>query len=337
MKKNGKKNGIDWKKLAVQSIVFTLFAALCILTTALDGDLDATVRLADPETEARLAGNREQLARQQAEIEKLKTENIQKTTENAQKIAEISNLKSALSRLKAEKKLLETESAAWRTRNTREKSGLLADITRLEEQNRNLRKELLDTLERSGRTEERLRRLEESAAGVLERLGPVYTGRREAELAGDLDLILKSGLKLVSRSSAVCELLLPKITGLGLSAVEEARLRVALEELAAQNRVFARLSLPPAPPEKFEKCRILEVVDNPGAVILNAGYRDGVRAHLQLQGGSGGKELMLRVVAVRPFISAAMPEDGSFRGLSAGMEVRAFRSKDKKKTGNGKR
>lgn len=305
MKKNGKKSGSGWKKIALCSIVCTLFAVLCVSIPAKEGGVDASVQLADPETEARLAADREELARRKAEIEKLRTENIQKTAENAQKTAEISSLRSALSRNTAEKERLQSE------------AGLL------KKQNRDLRKELLDTLERSNRTSERLKRLEQSAAGVLERLGPVYTGRRESELAGDLDTVLKSGLRLVNSCSAVCELLLPEISRLGLNTVKEARLRVALEELVARNRAFARLSLPPADPGKFEKCRILEVLDHPGAVILNAGYRDGVRANLQMRTGSGTEMRVLHVIAVRPFISAAMPEDGSLQGLSAGMEVRA--------------
>lgn len=82
-------------------------------------------------------------------------------------------------------------------------------------------------MERCGKLTDRLKRLEQSAAGVLETLNPVYAGHRETELADALDLVTQCGMKLAGKSTNVCELVLPKIGKLGLNTVEEARLKVA--------------------------------------------------------------------------------------------------------------
>ncbi len=301
-----------WKKLLSGCILYILFAVFCAVAAAETTSVNATVRLADPETENALAQYRKQLAGQAAEIEKLKTENIQKQTENAQRTAEISTLATENAMLAAEIERLKNEFA-------KQKSDLETAKVLLEESNQNLRGELLDTLERCAKLSERLKRMEQSAAGVLETLNPVYAGQREVELADALDLAIRCGMNLVSRSTNVCEFLYPKMGKLGLTPVEEARLRVAVDELAAMNRNFARLSVPAAEPEGVQKCRILEVRDRPEMIVVNAGYRNGVRVNMMLRTADGKNRV--RVIAVRPFVAAAVLEQGSLKDLGQGMEL----------------
>ncbi len=353
MKKNQKNLKLDWTKRVLGCILFVLFVEICTLSAAEASSVSAEVQLADPELETQLAENREQLAklkdelvRRKAELEKLKTEDIRIRTENAQKTAEAEKLALELKWMRAEFAALKDEISMLRQDLSFEKAGNrssaveiaklkneLADERAgqneerriLEEQNSYLRKELLDTVERCAKMSDRLSRMEKSAAGVLETLEMLYVGQRESDLADALDLAMQSGMRLVSRSSNICEMLLPKLDKLGLAPVDEARLRVILEELAEENRLFARLNSPPAPPESLDKCRVLEVADGTDAVILNAGHRDGVRVNMVLY-VPGQKDTVLKVVAVRPFVSAAVPEQGSLNDLSAGMELR---------TGNG--
>ncbi len=303
-----------WKKLVTGCILYVLFTVFCAVTAAETSSVNATVRLADPETENVLAQYRKQLARQTAEIEKLKTENIQKQTENAQRTVEISTLVT-------EKNMLAAEIERLKNEFTKLKGDLETDKILLEESNQNLRGELLDTLERCAKLSNRLKRIEQSAAGVLETLNPVYTGQREVELADALDLAMQCGMNLVSRSTNVCDFLYPRLGKLGLAAVEEARLRVAVDELAAMNRNFARLSVPAAEPEGMQKCRILEVRDTPEMIVVNAGYRNGVRVNMILRTGDGQNSCRLRVIAVRPFVAAAVVEQGRLKDLSQGMEL----------------
>lgn len=276
-----------------------------------------------------------------AEAQKLRTENIQKETENAQKTAEIARLAQENANLDAELKVLKREAA----RCQEEISSLKAEMAKLKSEvsqsttelqaensllrdaNQNLRRELLDTMERCARLLNRLKRLEQSAAGVLERMMPVYAGVREVELAEALELTMSCGMQLVAKSTTVCEMLYPMIAKLNLSDVEKAKLRVALDALSTLNKSFARLSVPSVLPEQFRKCRVLEISEEPEAIILNAGYRDGVRVNMKLQTGTGEKTCVLRIVAVRPFVSAAVVVNGSSSDLGVGQEVQAVEDK----------
>lgn len=341
MKKNRKKLFSGWKNVQWGIILFVLFAAFAVFGAGEIKAPGATVRLADPENEEKLAADRERLAKQEAELAKLKTENIQKQTENARKTAELNRLNAENTALKNEKKRLEQQKAVLedevsvrkaeaerlRTDGTKAKSDLQTDMAMLEEQNQNLRRELLDTLERCTRLSSRLKQLEMSAAGLIETLNPVYSGQREIELAESLELTMRCGLKLADRSSEVADLLLPKLERLKLEAVEEARLRVALDELTSQARLFARLSVPPGKPEDFRKCRILELDDTLEVAVLSAGHRNGVRVNMNLKVSK--TDQTLRVIAVRPFVSAAVLEKGDFRKLSPGMELQASGGNEK--------
>ena len=306
---------------------------------------------------------KQEVEKQKAAVEKLRTENIQKRTENAQKTAELQrfakekagleaqltaskqeiqrrkdefsgmkvDLEAELTVLKRETKRrqdeingLKAEIAKLKNDASKSTTELQAENSLLAESNQNLRNELLDTLERCARLSDRVKRMEQSAAGVLETLAPVYTGVREAELAEALDLTTKSGMKLVAKSTNVCEMLYPKIEKLGLADVEKARLRVAIDALSAENQRFARLSVPSVLPEQFKKCRVLEICEKPEVIILNAGYRDGVRVNMSLQAGTEAKPCVLRVVAVRSFVSAAVVVKGNGGELGVGQEVRAM-------------
>ena len=345
MKKILKKH---WKHLWTGCILFVLLAVRCTFAGAETVSANATVSLADPETETAMAEYRKQLARQAAEIEKLRTENIQKQTENAQRTADLSRLASErskqdaelkkrqaeIARLNAEIGKLQRSLADEKARNSAgmakirtENSDLELEKSMLEESNQKLRGELLDTLERCASLSDRVKRMEQSAAGVLETLNPVYAGQRETELADALDLAMQCGMKLVSRSTNVCEYLYPRLGKLGLGAVEEARFRVALDELAAMNRNFARLSVPAENPESLQNCRILEVSNDPEMVVINAGYRNGVRMNMTIRGGDGTKACVLRVIAVRPFVAAAVVTQGKLKDLSAGMELQMSEKK----------
>ena len=64
--------------------------------------------------------------------------------------------------------------------------------------------------------------------------------------------------------------------------------------------------------------------EKPGVAILSAGYRNGVRVNLKLT-AENGRETPLRVIAVRPYVSAAIPEKGGIGDLLPGMILKANR------------
>ena len=187
-----------------------------------------------------------------------------------------------------------------------------------------LRRELIETLEKSSENLDRLKILELSAASVLDTLEPVYMSSREVELMETLELVFRFGADLAGKSASASEKVLGILPETGLDEVERAKLRVALEEVRKSAGLFARLVHSPADPTGFESCRILAVDDALGVVVLSAGYRSGVRVNLRLWAENDSKTV-LKVVALRSFVCAAIPEEGTLRDLVPGMKVSPVR------------
>jgi len=187
-----------------------------------------------------------------------------------------------------------------------------------------LRRELIETLEKSSENLDRLKLLELSAASVLDTLEPVYTSSREVELLDTLELVLRFGSDLAGKSASASEKILGILPETGLDEVERARIRVLLEDVRKSAGLFARLVQPPVNPEGFDSCRVLAVDEGLGVVVLSAGYRNGVRVNLRLWAGNESRTA-LKVVALRSFVCAAIPEDGSIGELVPGMKVEAVK------------
>ena len=183
-----------------------------------------------------------------------------------------------------------------------------------------LRKELIETLEKSSETLERLKVLELSAASVLDTMEPAYMSSREVELLDTLELVSRFGSDLAGKSASASEKLLGILPETKLDEVEQAKLRVTLEDVRRSAALFARLVRPPGDPAGFDSCRVLAVDEALGVVVLSAGYRNGVRVNLRLW-AENGRGTALKVVALRSFVSAAVPEEGSVRDLVPGMKV----------------
>ena len=243
-----------------------------------------------------------------------KTENIQ-NSEDAQKAGsgETADWKAEVFRLRKELQAKETELLRLKTERLNPSEDVETEV---------LRKELIETLKKSSSLLEKLKILELSAASVLDTLEPVYMTAREVELAETVELLLTTGSGLAAKSAALSEKVLELLPEMKLKDVEHAKLKVASEELWNAAGSFAKLNLPPGEPESFDSCRILAVDPAVGAVVLSAGYRNGVRVNLTLT-AENGLETRLKVVTLRSFVCAAVVEEGSLKDLVPGMKVRA--------------
>jgi hypothetical protein len=68
------------------------------------------------------------------------------------------------------------------------------------------------------------------------------------------------------------------------------------------------------------KCRILAVNDELQVAVLDVGFAQGVRNGLTWHAGKDRK-VLLKVVSVRPLVSAAMLTKGSLKDIAPGMEA----------------
>ena len=205
---------------------------------------------------------------------------------------------------------------------------LAAELAFRENENNALRKELIETLDKYSTQAGRMRRMEASSAGTIETLEPVYTGTREMELAADLLTCTSLMNKVSALILTFAENLSKRLPELTIDQVEMAKLRIQIDKLRSDAMDMARLAAPPKQPGRPGIHRILELEPRSKLVILNGGYRDGVREGITLS----REGVVLKVIAVRNFVSAAVVIAGSFEKLAVGTEVRTSIS-GKKTTG----
>ena len=67
------------------------------------------------------------------------------------------------------------------------------------------------------------------------------------------------------------------------------------------------------------RCRILAVNKDLQVVVLPVGSVHGISNGLNYYAGK--KKVRLRIIMVRPFVSAAVPEQGNIESLASGMEA----------------
>lgn len=214
---------------------------------------------------------------------------------------------------------LRAENERLRAENRR----LTAELAFRENENNAQRKELIETLEIYSTQAGRMRRIEAGSAGTIETLEPVYTGAREMELAADLQICLTSMKKVSATVLLFADELAKRLPEFTLDQVETAKLRIRIDELRTAAADLARLAAPPQPPGRPGVHRVLELDPRSKLVILNGGYRDGLREGISL----GYGEVVLKIVAVRNFVSAAAVIQGSFEKLAVGCEVKTSQTK----------
>ena len=131
---------------------------------------------------------------------------------------------------------------------TNERDRLRAEVKTLQEENSLIRKELIETLEKYSMLAEKLKRLERSAAAVIETLNPEYTDVRADETAESLRTVMQSSVALASAAAAFCGEVEKLIALPGMDSVRAAKLRVMITQIRSQIRNIVRYNTPPAEP-----------------------------------------------------------------------------------------
>lgn len=193
----------------------------------------------------------------------------------------------------------------------------------LKQENERLRAELIDIRERYELQSKELRAIRLSAAGIVETLTPTYLSAREAELLDTLVLLQNTCRNMLLKSAALCDMIQKSLPQMKLDGVESARLKLAADELSEWNGTLAVLLTPRRPEKGFDNCRILEINPELGVAILDVGYRNGARVNMCLTAGEGERAIPLRIVAIRPWVSAAETSPDRIGELGVGMQVRA--------------
>ncbi len=213
----------------------------------------------------------------------------------------------------------ETEKKLAELSNERDR--LRGEVKTLNEENLLIRKELIETLEKYSMLAEKLKRLERSAAAVIETLNPEYVDVRADETAESLRTVMQSSVALASASAVFCGEVEKMIALPGTDPVRAAKLRVMITQIRSQIRNIIRYNTPPAGPQGFTTCRILKIDEKLKAAVFSAGYRNGLRTGMVLRTADG--KTTFQTVMLRDFTSAGLFLTGSPRDVSIGTELSA--------------
>ncbi len=147
----------------------------------------------------------------------------------------------------------------------------------------------------------------------------------------ELDLYVKHGSILVFQLERYFAELEDGINKTGDFEAQRADLRYKLERLRRVVKKFGILTGLYSRSKTQLKCRVLDVNDNLQVIVLSAGLLDGVRAGLTLR-LKDANNAVIKVIALRPYVSAAVVVDGEHGDIVPGMLAEIDESKRKVKT-----
>jgi hypothetical protein len=185
-----------------------------------------------------------------------------------------------------------------------------------------LRECLADVLLNANKSEKAHERVLLSIAGVLS--GDDFEGYGKLinlDLLKALKNNTSEGDKLVRKIFIFCDYFDAEISELKISNMEKVKLKVRIDELKSFAEQFALLVNRPEKKEvQHRNCRILDVSDHLQVVVLSAGSLDGVRPGL-IWNVKQADNAVIKVIAVRPFVCAAVVVEGELGKISHGMLV----------------
>ncbi len=190
-----------------------------------------------------------------------------------------------------------------------------------------LHNELIEIIDRYRKQNESYRRLQLSIAATLASGELKGAGKREDQLITALATVSENGRKLALKTIEFCEYVDSILDKMPLGKLQKAALQLRNEELKTESRKFCSLADPALSRETVERCRLLAVNDDLKIAVLPIGAVHGVFNGLQFYDGKG--TVKLKVITVRPFISAAVLENGNINDLTPGMEVSTTEQRNK--------
>ncbi len=224
--------------------------------------------------------------------------------EDANVSSEVENLRREVARLKME--LAKSEA---------EKSAAVAEL----EMVRNGLGELLEKLqEKDGALE----RFQLKFAGMLEYEGQREPGEREVQLLNRLRELAVRGEALTQSLSDFCKQADSLIEVAPPGEVRLAQLLVARDAVLGELRKFSVAAGNAKLDAQVKKTRVYQVERDLGLVILPVGINHGAFNGLMLYGG-GKAPVQVRIVSVRPNVSAAAVTGGDISQVTPGMELYA--------------
>ncbi|MDD5698189.1 MAG: hypothetical protein PHH77_06185 [Victivallaceae bacterium] len=189
----------------------------------------------------------------------------------------------------------------------------------LEKDHELLRKELIEITKNFQAQNESYRRLQLSIAATIASSKMEAATFREGRLIQTLNDVFANGRTLALRSIEFCEVVDSLLKQMPIGEIRKAEINLRADELKKEARKLTTLADLKFRQQPVDRCRILAVNKDLQVVVLPIGSVHGVFIGLNYY--LGKEKVRLRVIMVRPFVSAAVPVKGNIETLAPGMEA----------------
>ncbi|HCE43447.1 MAG TPA: hypothetical protein DET40_07850 [Lentisphaeria bacterium] len=201
-----------------------------------------------------------------------------------------------------------------------EEAGPAAELEAVRRENEMLRKELADVLLKSDEIFDTYRRLQLSVAATMANSEKKNVGEGELKSLESFIDVRQELKALVAKTLELFQFTGTALENNELTDTDKVRLKRKIEDLKTEAEKLNALLSPPESKERTDRCRILSVNDKLQVILLDAGTANGVNTGLQWKVSlKSGKPVKVKVIASRPFISAAVVIEGDFSSLAPGM------------------
>ena len=203
-----------------------------------------------------------------------------------------------------------------------------AELLQLRKENQMLRRELDRLRKESTQRDKDLLLFRQWAAGVAESGKVMKASERESRLLSVLQEFLKRSNNLVVESMSLERTVRELIRNFPLSPARQARLELQLDQFESKVRqvsAIASIAENTKDDNKFiREIRILAIDRESETVVVSSGSVHGIFPGL-LYYGKNNRDLELRIISVRPWVSAAVPVRGNLDLMTPGMVFGASR------------
>ncbi|MCP3967582.1 MAG: hypothetical protein GY750_11865 [Lentisphaerae bacterium] len=182
-----------------------------------------------------------------------------------------------------------------------------------------LRKELINILENFQTQNEKYQRLQLSIAATIASTKMQAASTREGQLCKSFVEISDSGKELALKTIEFCDSVAAAIRGIPMGKLQKTELILKIDALREDARKLINIADLDSRLKPVERCRILAVNKNLQVVVLPVGSAHG--AFLGLNYYIGKERTVAKIIAVRPFVSAAVVVEGNIENVAPGNQA----------------
>ena len=207
-------------------------------------------------------------------------------------------------------------------------AGDQAELKQLRRENQMLRRELDRLRKEATQRDKDLLLFRQWAAGVADNGKIMKASERESRLMSVLQEFLKRSNGLVLESMDLERTIRDLLKDFPLSPARQARLELQLDQFESKVRQVSAISTIAENAKDDNKyireVRILAIDRDSETVVVSSGSVHGIFPGLLYQGKTN-RDLELRIISVRPWVSAAVPVRGNLDLMTPGMVFGASR------------